>query len=144
MACYSPRVLMLRRKIHRFVWLCVVAMAGIAVGPTISRTLAAGSGASAEPAHWHGIEAAHSMPMASAPARHEAGPASEPAAPHAPSLDHCELCVLAASAWAFASVPHQPVLDPFEFHFVVLPPIVSAARRVVWPPATPRGPPTLG
>jgi hypothetical protein len=165
---YSSIVHAFRRHLHSCAALALLAMAALALGPTISRLLlprtdAAPGGPGMPPAVARGAEspgpqhgAAHRP--ADSHAHHHHGTAMLPAAPevlasedvpatphpasHHHSLEHCGLCVVAACAFAVA--PQPPALISIDACYRV----ARSARpslpplRIVWSPASPRGPPS--
>jgi Protein of unknown function (DUF2946) len=128
------------------VWVALIAILGVALGPSISRALAPAalhaSGATAQrmdmAAHAH---MGHMAPMA-ASAQPDSG--AHPDAPGHSSclLDCCALCAVAASPFAAVAL-FVPVWSATES--AARPPADrSQARpdpRAAWPRASPRGPP---
>jgi hypothetical protein len=132
----------IRLRLKSFAWVALVAMCALAIGPSISRALAANP-ASAFAAHaGHLGMGAHShMAMGHAAMHHP-----QPDAPgHAPDgLDCCDLCVVASTPLAIA-VFALPSLHVVE---LVAAPLRAArpsapAQREVWSNAAPRGPPRI-
>ena len=132
----------LRDHLRKFVWIALVAMGGLAFGPTVSRALGAGA---AGPISMHAncIEMDVHAHMAAAA---QDKLAEHPGAPGHSSnlLDCCALCAVAASPFAAADfvVP--------EFFAAVIEAAVRADRararpapHGLWRTAAPRGPPLL-
>ncbi|MEO8922882.1 MAG: DUF2946 family protein [Caldimonas sp.] len=131
-----------RRKLKKFVWVTLWAFAGLAVAPTISRTIHLGDGAD-QSAGASDHEQMAAMGPELEPHHHDSsseGSAQHPAG-HSHSLDHCGMCVVAAFAFALASSPpavaaSAPVHDP-----VVESATAAPRPRDDWSPASWRGPP---
>ncbi|MGZ3197991.1 MAG: DUF2946 family protein [Caldimonas sp.] len=149
LVCYSDPVRALRRRLRGFVWLCLIAMAGLAIAPTISRALLPEHPDSALPqaiAALHSTEDPSLQPHAAGHHVHHhaaADSAGSPPSHHQHSLDHCALCAIAASAWTLDSVLAGPVVDSFAPDTQVPTPGAPPARRLERLPATWRGPPSL-
>jgi len=138
----------IRRRLHACTWVALLAIVGLAVGPTISRLT------------WHPVDAPPAMrhaamdhaAMGHAPmhhaamlhaAMHEAPLPTSPA--HSHTLDHCALCVVALFAFAVAPPPPQ-VAAPADAWRPFAPPCAadSAPCRGTWSSIGARGPPALG
>jgi len=117
-------------------------MVGLAVAPTVSRALAwqaGGMGAGMHHAHAHDHGAMHGEHRAAGP-----GGDSVPSH-HSHTLDHCELCAVAAAACVHVPTVVAAIAAPAYAQLRVarvagLPP----RSRDVWPAAAARGPPRLG
>ena len=123
----------IRRRLHACTWIALLAIAGLAVGPTISRlTLPAVEA----PLAMHHV-AMHDAAM------HEAPSPTPPAHSHA--LDHCALCVLALFAFAIAPPPPL-VAAPADAWRPLAPPRLAHVSpcRDTWSSIGARGPPALG
>jgi hypothetical protein len=128
----------IRRRLRAFVWLALSAMAGLTLGPSISRALEPGG----RLPHEHHM-ASHAHPSAMPHAHAVAGGRSDAPADPSCMLDCCALCGVAATPFAVAAAfvaPRRaqegPSLQVAEG---------SHARpggRGTWSSATPRGPPT--
>ena len=155
----------IRRRMRACTWLALVAVAAVAIGPTVSRLalpeLAAPAAMNHAAMHHARMQVAavagdvvamddgatkiareaHHRHLPAAPAN-----ASLPARPaHSHGLEHCALCVVALFAFAVAPPPPRVSMPSDGL-------IVVAARRGVgvahcrdtWSPIGSRGPPTLG
>ena len=129
----------LRRKLKEFVWVALVACVALAVVPTISRAIHAGLVHGSA-----GSDHASMFAMSGHAHHHDHAPAPNPAPPsgsHTHSLDQCEMCLVAAGAFALApaapSIVAAAGFDGSEDRWVALPPRL----RDDWSPAAPRGPP---
>ena len=131
----------LRRNLKEFVWVALLAFAGLAIAPTISRAIHLG----AEPEEPAGMSSQAPMAVMGAEhAHHHAAPSTDPSprsGGHSHSLDHCAMCVVAACAYALASIVPLVALSPVVHKGVQR--LVGATPRLRqdWSPAIPRGPP---
>src|SRR5690242_17395520 len=145
-----------RRRLRGCTWLAVLAMLTLALGPTISRlTLPEqpSRGSAFGLAAPHAEAAMHDAAMATASTHahhHRPGPLAATEAPASPpglpahrhTLEHCALCVVAASAFAVAPAPPTVVAQGAVRHDVTAPAERGLAPgRTPWSPATSRGPP---
>ena len=131
----------LRRKVKEFVWVALLAFAGLAVAPTISRAIHMGAELE-EPAG-----TSSNAPMAamgSEHAHHHAVPSTEPSqhsGGHSHSLAHCAMCVVAACAYALGPTAPSVATSPVVHEDVHLSVGATPRLRQDWLPAGPRGPP---
>jgi hypothetical protein len=128
----------LRYRLKSFVWVALLAMCGVALGPTISRALEpVAMNPDGMPAHCVEMGSDMQMPMGASTGRsHEPG--------RSPKLfDCCALCAVAASPFAgvavfIARLPQAQDVPP--------PPadrsIARPDQRELWSSAAPRGPPS--
>jgi hypothetical protein len=128
----------IRLRLKTFTWLALVTICGLALGPSISRALAATHAADAM--SLGGDCPVHSHLAASLPGHtdHPGGPSPSP-----DSLDCCGLCAVAASPLA-AIDPFVSALVFAEISSVLLLPgdaTARSAQRTPWSAAAPRGPP---
>jgi Protein of unknown function (DUF2946) len=128
---------MVRRRFKLLARLALIAMLGLALGPTVSRALHAARAAdapvheAAEPHHHHDASGLHGS------AHHTSQPAG---GAHDP-LDHCGLCAVAGSPCSPSAPPHLPAAD-VACSRVPATRILSRGRpRPRWSRARPRGPP---
>jgi hypothetical protein len=136
----NRRVTALRYRLKSFVWLALLAMFGVALGPSISRALGPVAAAGM---HEHPVEmGSHSHMMGGVqahPAEHSHGPADSSCL-----LDCCALCAVAASPCTSVAtfVPHWLPTEP-----AAAPPADRSSakpdERELWSSAAPRGPPPL-
>jgi len=127
-----------RHRVKSFVWVALVAMCGLAFGPSISRALGGGAmGAGAMHADCAGMGAHAHMSTTAAGGRTES-----PKPQSSDPTDCCALCVVAASALATLSftVPKWKLAEvarvsPTDFSSA------RPARRDLWSRAVPHGPP---
>jgi len=132
-----------RYRLKTFVWLALVAMCGLAIGPTISRALGAGSvdSGSMHAMHADCPEMASHSHMAADGEGHRSGHPGTPG--HSSNvLDCCALCAVASSPFAIVAVvvpelspaggASGPVLDRSG---------TRPEQRELWSTAVPRGPP---
>ena len=117
-------------RLKRFAWIAVLAVAALALGPTVSRAVRWADGpATASHPHCEGMDGAH--PTARDGRSGDADP-----------LSGCELCAVAAApalrtadgALALASTPSGRDAEP--------PAPAAVWPRPTWPPSAPRGPPS--
>jgi hypothetical protein len=132
-----------RRRLKTFASIALVAFAGLALAPTISRALLLRDEAPPHaPGAHHQIGA-----MEPAPAHHHHGDhhdgATPPPAEHRHSLDHCALCLVAACAVAFDATPHAFTVHDGGRERVAPPASVVPRWSDDWSPATSRGPPFI-
>lgn len=131
----------LRRKLKEFVWVALLAFAGLAVAPTISRAIHLG----ADPEVPAGMSGQAPMAATGAEhAHHHAAPATDPSprsGGHSHSLDHCAMCIVAACAYALASIAPSAAPSPIVHKGVQLSVGATPRLRQDWSPASPRGPP---
>ena len=131
----------LRRNLKEFVWVALLAFAGLAVAPTISRAIQLGAELE-EPADTSGT-----APMAargSEHSHHHAVPATDPSprsGGHSHSIDHCAMCIVAASAYALGSTAPSVATSPVVHEGVHFSVGATPRLRQDWSPAAPRGPP---
>lgn len=135
----------IRRRLRASTWIALVAIAGLAVGPTISRlTLPA---AEAAPAMDHAAMDHASMHHAAMhhATMHEA-PLPMPTPPaHSHTLDHCALCVVALFAFAVAPPPPLVAASANAWRPVAPPRVAGISPcRATWSSIGARGPPALG
>jgi Protein of unknown function (DUF2946) len=138
-AGHNPVVSALRYRLRSFVWVALIAMCGVALGPTISRALGPVA-TSSDGMSAHCMEMGSHMQMPKgAPAEHSHGPghSSNP-------LDCCALCAVAASPFTGVAV-FLPQLAAGE---AAPPPPADRSgagphQRALWSSAAPRGPPSL-
>jgi len=130
----------LRYRLKSLVWLALLAMFGVALGPSISRAL--GPVATPGPHEHHMAAGAHPHTMGGVPthpAEHSHG-STDPSC----LLDCCALCAVAASPFSgvAVSVPQLAAVDR-----AAAPPADRSAaspdERELWSSASPRGPPSL-
>jgi len=132
----------IRLRLKTLAWVALVAMVGLALGPSISRALAANA---------PGFVAVHVSPMEMGPHAHAAagmtgGHIHHHDTPTSPSdtLECCALCALASSALAIVVfvAPDlergDPATVPEPRHAVATP-----RAREFWSSPAPRGPPLL-
>jgi len=139
--CYSFPVTALRYRLKSIAWLALLAMCGLAVGPSISRALGADAMAS-DSVHAHCMEmGAHAQMAADA----QGLPVEQPGTPARNSgkfLDCCALCAVAATPFSIVAVvvpqwsPPENASAPLLDHSGARP-----AAAELWPSAAPRGPP---
>lgn len=131
----------IRRRFRSLAWVAIVAMFGLAIGPSISRALAAdASGTMAMGMTCLGMGHEH-MAM-----RMHGSSLPQPGTPaHAPdSLDCCALCAVASTPLAAVGffVPEMGVVA-----IASVAPLERAAappwHRELWSTAVPRGPPSF-
>jgi hypothetical protein len=137
-----------RYRLKSLVWLALLAMCGVALGPTISRMLSHPGSASPAGVHEHAMDmglhahmdiSSHAHVMAGAEADRSGAPADSSS-----FLDCCSLCAVAASAFTVVAVfvaqwlPVERTAPPQAY--------ASSARpdeRELWSNGSPRGPPSL-
>jgi Protein of unknown function (DUF2946) len=137
-----------RDRIKSLVWLALLAMCGVALGPSISRMLSQPASASPASMHEHHMDMAshghtdmgsHAQMMAGAKADHSDAPADSSC-----FLDCCALCAVAASPFTGVAVfvalwlPVERAAPPQADHSSAQP-----DERELWSSASPRGPPPL-
>jgi hypothetical protein len=134
-----------RRRLKAFASIALVAFVGLALAPTISRTLLLDDGALL-----HGASSDQQMAaMAPTPAHHHhghdhhTGSTSAPPAEHRHSLDHCAMCLVAACAFAFDATPPAFAVQDVGHRHVACPVDVVPRWSDEWSPATSRGPPFI-
>ncbi len=139
----------LRHGLKSFAWVALLAICGIAFGPSVSRALApAAAGSHIAHGHAHGMAmgetavASHGHAAAAAGTgahEHQHGPGSDPAPC---PLDCCALCAVAATP--FATVAVFFTAGAADERVATAPSGRAEAhpdRRATWPRAAPRGPP---
>jgi hypothetical protein len=135
-----------RRRLKTFASIALVAFAGLAVAPTISRALLLGDGAlphdTASPLQMAAIEAAPAHHHHHHGHDHGEG-ATPPPAEHRHSLDHCAICLVAGCAVAFNATPHAFAVHDVGSEQVTPPASVVPRWSDDWSPATSRGPPPI-
>jgi hypothetical protein len=122
------------------VWLALLAMAGLALGPSISRALAPAARSAAVGHEHHMAMGAHAAMMAGGHAEH--GRTSDAPVDSSCVLDCCALCAVAASP--FTGVAGFVALCLQSEGTAFAQADRSRARpgeREIWSSATPRGPP---
>jgi len=143
----------LRHRLKSFVWVALLAICGVALGPTISRTLGlamvhAGDAAGQRMdtgAHAAMVGMDHRAHMAHMASAARQAPAEDPSNGPGHSscvLDCCALCAVAASPFTSVAL-FVPVWSAAE-SVATAPADRSRARpdqRAPWPRAAPRGPP---
>jgi hypothetical protein len=129
-----------RRRLRLYAWLALLAIAALAICPTVSRVFAP-DGSAAPPLLGTGAAHAHH--------HHHDGTmqaATTPVAPHVPShqhsLEHCGFCVLAAHAFAVAPAPTAMLASSDCGRRAEIGRAPAVPRlRCDWSPASSRGPP---
>ena len=129
-------MLWFRCRLRAFAWLACVAIAGLAIGPSISRVLYAQAtlaqhGAALSGAHHHDNHHPD-----------DAAPDSSTHAPsHAHTLDHCGLCVVASCAIVVSTLAPSSTPAPSSERVVADATVAVPRLRCDWSPASSRGPP---
>jgi len=143
-------VTLTRQQLRRFTWLALIAMLGLALAPAVSRALAHRESAAAHPLATAGVATGH----ADCDEADAASPALHPAAhgQHGSGtglghdhLDHCPMCGIAATAWAFA--PAAPAWAGHPGGVARSAPARAdavAPAANAWPAHWSRGPPARG
>ncbi len=131
----------LRSKLKEFVWVALLAFAGLAAAPTISRAIHLGAGPE-EPAGLMGQAPIAAIGVEHA--HHHASPLTDPSphsGGHSHSIDHCAMCVVATCAYALASIAPEMGTSPGVQECMDLPVDATPRLRQDWSPASLRGPP---
>ena len=148
-----------RHRLRRYAWLAILAIAALAICPTISRLVLPEGFADVA----HGAQPSRDSASIAEPSPHGTGAAHDhyqhhdsmmltgamPVSSHAPShqhtLEHCGFCVLAAHAFAVAPAP-AVVLTASDYGSQAYDGGAPAVPRLRcdWSPASSRGPPLRG
>jgi hypothetical protein len=128
----------IRKRLKTFTWVALLAMCGLAFGPSISRALAPMNGPSSMALHADCPEHAHLARNAPVHPGHSGAPSPSP-----DTLDCCGLCAVAASPFAAIDffVPALRSRETASAPFRLGDAAALPAQRDLWSTAVPRGPP---
>jgi len=124
--CYTAGVESFRRCLHRWTWIALVAVLGVALAPTLSHATA-------------GTAVGHPWAELCTSGQGQPAPQAGDVAEHG-HADHCALCAQLGAA-PLPSMAAAGVSAAFER--IGAPAFPSPFARLPWRAAQPRGPPTL-